>query len=166
MNNRIFNETKTQEIFNPDFSLGFLREDKLLVRTEPAQAAVQEQGHYETVREYPNGGKDVKWVVTVPGVQAKDAQDIYEDIQIYIPFTAEQIEQQKKAQRVFYLDAYRRYQAAVNYGEFQKAPAVDYFIRSLRNKDWSVLNNVPPQLEYFAGKISLSASGLVENSMQ
>ena len=26
----------------------------------------QEQGHYEVTAEYPNGGKDVKWVIDVP----------------------------------------------------------------------------------------------------
>ena len=161
MNKRIFNETKTQELFSPDLTLGCLQEDKLIVGTEPAVTAVTEQGHYQTVQEYPNGGKDVKWVVTTPGVQAKQAQNIYEDINIYVPYTLEQIEQQNKSKRSKYMDAYRKYQASVNYGEFQRAPAVDYFIQRLRSKDWTVLENIPTQIKYFAGEIGLSLSGLI-----
>ena len=74
-----------------------------------------------------------------------------------------EIESQKKSLRNRYMDAYRKYQAAVNYGEFQRVPAVDFFIRSLRNKDWTVLNNIPTALKYFAGECSFAQSGLVEN---
>lgn len=28
----------------------------------------EEEGHYETIQEYPNGGKDVEWIVDVPEV--------------------------------------------------------------------------------------------------
>ena len=39
-----------------------------------AVEAVEEQGHWETVAEYPEtGGKDVQWVVDVPGVEAREA---------------------------------------------------------------------------------------------
>jgi hypothetical protein len=99
---KIYNEQKTQEIFNPDLTRGYLTEDKIFVRIEPAISAVTEQGHYETIAEYPNGGKDVKWIIDVPAVQAKEAVNVYEDIQIYIPYTIEQIEQQNKIRRVIY----------------------------------------------------------------
>jgi len=72
-------------------------------------------------------------------------------------------ELQNKFRRAVYLDVYRKYQAAVNYGEFQRAPAVDYFIRQLRNRNWAALNAIPPQLKYFAGETGLAASGLIEN---
>lgn len=39
-----------------------------------AVEAVEEQGHWETVAEYPEtGGKDVQWVVDAPGVAAQEA---------------------------------------------------------------------------------------------
>ena len=66
-----------------------------------------------------------------------------------------------KSRRVRYLEAYRNYQAAVNYGEFERVPAIDIFIAQLRNKNWAVLNNVPPQIKYFTGEISLAQSGLI-----
>jgi len=74
-------------------------------------------------------------------------------------------EKQNKRHRTVYLDAYRNYQASVNYGEFQKVPAVDVFIKSLRNKDWTALNNVPMAIKYFTGECSLAQSGLTENQV-
>ena len=58
-----------------------------------ATAAVAEQSHYETVAEYPNGGKDVKLVVDVAGVQARDAYDEEQPLYTYTPYTAEELSQ-------------------------------------------------------------------------
>ena len=70
-------------------------------------------------------------------------------------------ETENKSRRSAYIDAYRKYQAAVNYGEFQRAPAADVFIGRLRNKDWAALDNIPGEIKYFAGECSLAASGLI-----
>lgn len=56
--------------------------------------AVEEQGHWETVAEYPEtGGKDVQWVVDVPGVEAQEAWDEEETYWLYIPYTEEELAQ-------------------------------------------------------------------------
>jgi hypothetical protein len=57
--------------------------------------AVEEVGHYEVVAEYPNGGKDVEWIVDTPGVEAKEAWDEYEDILRYIPYTETELKIQE-----------------------------------------------------------------------
>ena len=88
---RIFDETKTNELKEIDTKKGYLVEDKLLIASHNAIEAVEEQGHYETVKEYANGGKDVKWVVDAPGVEAKDAWEEYEDINVFIPYTVKQL---------------------------------------------------------------------------
>lgn len=80
------------EVENPDLSLGYLREEKILITHHPAVEAIAEQWHYETIAEYPNGGKDVKKVVDVPGVEAREAWDEYEMISRYIPYTEEELE--------------------------------------------------------------------------
>lgn len=80
-----------ERIENPDLSLGYLTPGK---RTEH-HAAVQgmaEQWHYETVAEYPNGGKDIRRVVDVPGVEAREAWDEEIAIQIYTPYTQEELD--------------------------------------------------------------------------
>ena len=44
---------------NPDLTLGYLTTSTEEV-THPAVEGVEEQWHWETVTEYPNGGKDVQ----------------------------------------------------------------------------------------------------------
>ena len=59
-----------------------------------AVEAVEEQGHWETVAEYPEtGGKDVQWVVDAPGVEAQEAWDEEETYWLYIPYTEEELAQ-------------------------------------------------------------------------
>lgn len=78
------------EVQNPDLDLGYLTDEKLFVAHHPAVEYVKEVYHYETVKEYPNGGRDVKKVVDIPGVPAQDAWDEYEDIQRYTLYTPEE----------------------------------------------------------------------------
>ena len=86
----IYNENM-ELIENPDLSLGYIKPG---TRTEHHEAVegVQEVWHYETVAEYPNGGKDVQRVVDVPGVEAKPAWDEEIPIQIYVPYTQEELD--------------------------------------------------------------------------
>lgn len=59
-----------------------------------AVEAVEEQGHWETVAEYPEtGGRDVQWVIDVPGVEAREAWDEEETYWLYIPYTEEELAQ-------------------------------------------------------------------------
>lgn len=85
----IYNE-QMEHIENPDLTLGYLRPG---TRTEHHEAVegVTEVWHYETVAEYPNGGKDVQRVVDDPGVEAKPAWDEEIPIQIYVPYTQEEL---------------------------------------------------------------------------
>lgn len=82
----------------PDLSLGWL-EDKTQTIHHDAVAGVEEVSHYETLAEYPNGGKDVQKVVDVPGVEAKDAWDEEEQVQVYHLYTAEELAAQEKARK-------------------------------------------------------------------
>ena len=84
---RIFDQDgKELQPESVDGKTGRLVEDRLLVAHHKAVKAVAEEGHYETVKEYPNGGKEVAWIVDVPAVKAKDAWDEYEDILRFVPF--------------------------------------------------------------------------------
>ena len=86
----IYNE-QMERIEHPDLTLGYLRPG---TRTEHHEAVegVQEVWHYETVAEYPNGGKDIRRVVDVPGVAAQAAWDEEIPIQIYVPYTQEELD--------------------------------------------------------------------------
>ena len=91
---RILDESGN-EITAPDLSLGDLREEEVLIAHHEAAEAVEEQWHYETERVYPNGGKDVRRVVDVPGAPAKQAWDEYETVLRYVPYTEAELAAQK-----------------------------------------------------------------------
>ena len=80
------------EISSPDLDLGYLVEEQLFLEHHPKVEAVREKGHYETVAEYPNGGKDIRRVVDVPGMEAREAWDEEIAIQIYTPYTQDELD--------------------------------------------------------------------------
>lgn len=87
---------------NPDLTLGWLRDETEAVE-HPAQEGVPELSHYETVAEYPNGGKDVRKIIDREGILARDAWTEQVPIQRYIRYTAEELaakeEERKKAEQ-------------------------------------------------------------------
>lgn len=85
----------TVQDFDP--SRGRLKQ-QVRIHHHEAVDAVAEQGHWETIAEYPEtGGKDVQWVVDVPGVEAQEAWDEEETYWLYIPYTEEELEQMAEA---------------------------------------------------------------------
>lgn len=115
---KVYNENKTKVLETYDLELGYLKADKLFkehheaVQEVPAitvQAKVavitanggkvEEIGekHYEVVAEFPNGGKTVREIVETPAIPGKEAYDEYEDIQVYVPYTAEELDEIKRA---------------------------------------------------------------------
>lgn len=82
------------EIASPDLGKGYLTEEQKLVAHHEAVEAVADVGHYEVIAEYPNGGKDVERVIDVPGVEAREAWDEYETVQVFHPYTAEELADQ------------------------------------------------------------------------
>lgn len=93
---RVFNEDKTQELKEYDLNKGHLELDKLFVKHHEAVEEIKEQWHYETIAEYPNGGKDVEKIIDVPYQVPKEEYDEYEDIYVYIPYTDEELEELNK----------------------------------------------------------------------
>lgn len=82
----VYNKDKTEILKEYDLELGYLKKDTIIKHIDKVEA-VEEQGHYETIKEYANGGKDIKWIVDVEKVDAVEEQDIEEKIQVYIPYT-------------------------------------------------------------------------------
>ena len=82
----------------PDLNNGWLREDSKILHHD-AVAPVEEVWHYETVAEYPNGGREVRRVVDVPGVEARDAYDETVKIYVYIPYTEEELAEMERMSR-------------------------------------------------------------------
>lgn len=86
------------EIATPDLTKGYLKQETQTVHHD-AVAGVEEVSHYETIREYPNGGKDVKKVVDVKAVPAQDAYDEEVEVQRYVLYTAEELAAQAEAKK-------------------------------------------------------------------
>ena len=85
-------------IETPDLTLGYLVDDTEPVE-HPSVEGVDEVSHYETVAEYPNGGRDVRKVIDVPGVPAQAAWTEQMPVQRYIRYTAEELAAQEEARK-------------------------------------------------------------------
>lgn len=85
-------------IENPDLTLGYLVDDTEEI-IHPAVEGVEEQWHWETVAEYPNGGKDVQKIVDRPGVQAQEEWVEKVPIQRYVRYTAEELAAQEEERK-------------------------------------------------------------------
>lgn len=117
---RIFNENKTVQMYLKedriedgdfidipdnlicDLSKGKLENDTLIEHI-PEQQEIQEQWHYETVKEYPNGGKDVEKVIDVVGQPYIAEHDEVEDILVYKPYSEQEIKVIKNNNRIIEL---------------------------------------------------------------
>lgn len=99
------NELELEDI---DLNVGKLVDETITVHHDAVEG-VEEVSHVEVLKEYyetgPDGapvldedghkiifGKDVKTIIDVPGVEAKEAWDEQEEIQRYIPYTAEELD--------------------------------------------------------------------------
>lgn len=86
------------EIATPDLTKGYLKPETQTIHHD-AVAGVEEVSHYETIREYPNGGKDVKKIVDVKAVPAQDAYDEEVEVQRYVLYTAKELAAQAEAKK-------------------------------------------------------------------
>lgn len=78
-----------------DLDLGRLESSTRTVH-HPAVKGVEEVWHWETIREYPNGGKDVRKVVDVPGIAAAEAYDEIVTYYVYHKYTEEELAELNK----------------------------------------------------------------------
>lgn len=85
-------------IETPDLTLGYLV-DETEPMEHPAVEGVDEVSHYETVAEYPNGGRDVRKVIDVPGVPAQAAWTEQIPVQRYIRYTSEELAAQEEERK-------------------------------------------------------------------
>lgn len=92
----IYNENM-ERIENPDMTLGWLEDSTRTVHHD-AVPGVTEQWHYEVAKVYPNGGKELKRVIDVPGAAAQKAWDEKITIKIYHPYTQEELDAMAEAE--------------------------------------------------------------------
>lgn len=83
-------DSNNNELTTYDSSLGYLK-NETITKHVPAVEGVEELFHYVTVREYPNGGKDVERVIDRKGVEAVPEHDEEEEIYRYTLYTEEEL---------------------------------------------------------------------------
>lgn len=101
-------DTNGSPMENPDLTLGYLKTETQTVHHDAVEG-VKEVSHYET-ETLPDGtpaiyydadgrekGRDVRKVVDVPGVAAKEAYDEEVEVQRYILYTADELAEQAAA---------------------------------------------------------------------
>ena len=153
---KVYDLTKTKVLTNYDLEKGYLRKDTIKIYVEEVKA-VEEKGHYETIKEYPNGGKDVKWVVEVEGVEYQPAREEIEDVYVFVPYTEEELLENKKLllreKREPLLIAFDTYKSNVNYGiEIETQEEKDLIIKWYKlilDLDEKAINNVPEKIKYY-----------------
>ena len=87
---KVYNEEKTQILESYDLTKGQLI-PSTITKEIPAVKEIKEISHYETIKEYANGGKDVKKVIDVEGRPYKEAYTESIDIMVYKPYTQKQL---------------------------------------------------------------------------
>ena len=80
------------EITSPDLEKGYLKAETIVIKHHDAVESTPGKSHIEVVKEYDNGGKDVITVWDEKPTEAKEAWDETEEIQRYIPYSAEELE--------------------------------------------------------------------------
>lgn len=96
---RVYDETKSYELTVYDLEKGNLVADKLFIAHHPEQAEIPAVKHRE-VKRFPNGGASAEWVIDIPAVPAKPSWDEYEDIMVYVPYTAEKLQEIERNNRI------------------------------------------------------------------
>ena len=149
---KVYNQNKTEILSNYDLSLGYLIQDTI-IHYFPEISAVQPEGHYEVITEYPDGGKDVDWVVDVPGVEGVAEHSETEDIMIYIPYTKNELieinKQKLRIKRAPLLVAFDKWEKAVLRGrEVDDALVMNWF-QSILDLNEDALNNIPERVNYY-----------------
>ena len=94
---RIFNENKTQELNEePDYGKGYLKHDKLFVAHHDATEAIAAV-YEDRIVEEENGGISIYKDLVTHAVEEKDAWDEYEEIQVYVPYSENELAEREIA---------------------------------------------------------------------
>lgn len=171
---KIFNQDKTIEldVNMIDYEKGYLKSDKIFIahydaiKAKTAESIAKElkaQGHicnlradgnwYVQTKVYANGGIEENEIFPI---EAKAAYDEYEDIQIYVPYTDEELEEQKlnrlRQQREPLLAAFDKWEKAVLRGREKDDETVMMWYRDLLDLEEIAFKRVPPRIQYFISR--------------
>lgn len=155
---RIFDETKTQELNENeiDREKGYLKDDKKFVQHHEAVEA-KESVYKDRPEKLANGSTQVWKELITPAVEAKEAYDEYEDIQVYVPYTSVQLEEKRlndlRKKREPLLIAFDKYKGNVQYGVLSETAAehaeIIAWYKDLLDLKQSAFENIPSQINHY-----------------
>lgn len=100
----IYNKDKTKILEEYDLEKGYLKDD-FIIKHHDAIKEQEEKGYFKTIKTYPNGGKDVEWVVEQPFIQAHEAYNEEIPIQVYVPYSEKELELIEIDKQISYLES-------------------------------------------------------------
>ena len=96
---KVYNQKKTKELKDYDLELGYLVPDTLTIKHREVKE-VKEEGHFKVLAEFPNGGKEVEWVVDKLGTPYQPPREEIVNIYIYVPYTQEELTERANSIRI------------------------------------------------------------------
>lgn len=147
---KIFDATKTYELseYQIDLNKGHLVRDKKFVMHHDAVEA-KEAVYIDRVEPLSNGSTQIWKDPGAPAIEAKEAYDEYEDIQVYILYTEEELKEQLRTKRTPLLNAFDKWEKAVLRGREQDDYAIMAWYQSLLNLNETAFENIPERIKYY-----------------
>lgn len=149
---KVYNENKTQILEYYDLKKGYLKDDTITVHIDEV-LPVKEVYHYEVLRSYANGGKDVRKVIDVPAVAGVEEHDEIQAVKVFIPYTEEELNEihlnDLRAKREPLLTAFDKWEKAVLRGRELDDIEIMVWFRKLLDLSEDAINNVPERIKYY-----------------
>lgn len=151
---KIYNEEKTQEldINTLDLENGYLMNDRKVILHHEATEA-RDAVYIDRPEKLSNGSTQIWKDLVSPAIEAKDAWDEYEEIQVYKLYTEEEYKDRLRSKRVKLLTAFDKYKSNVDYGieretEMQHKNMIAWY-QDLLNLEEIAFDNVPERIKYY-----------------
>lgn len=155
---KIYNVDKTQELNKNELDLekGYLKSDKKFVKHHEAVES-RDAVYKDRIEKLANGSTQVWKDIVTPSVEAKEAYDEYEDIQVYVPYTSVQLEEKRlndlRKKREPLLIAFDKYKGNVQYGVLSETAAehaeIIAWYKDLLDLKQSAFENIPSQINHY-----------------
>lgn len=147
---RIFDETKTYELSPEtiDTAKGYLKPDKKFVMHHETVEA-KEAVYTDRVEYLPNGSKQTWKDLVSPAVEAKEAYDEYENIQVYVYYNAEELNNMLRAKRTPLLNAFDKWEKAVLRNREQDDYSIMTWYNDLKDLKEAAFENIPKRIQYY-----------------
>lgn len=149
---KVYNEEKTQVLTEYDLSKGYLK-NETITRHVPVTEAVEEVSHYEIVKEYPNGGKDVKKIIDVEGRKAVPEHNESEEIKVYVLYSEAELEKRRlnslRIRRQPLLAAFDKWEKGVLRGREKDDKSVMAWYKAILELDEEAVKTLPERIQYY-----------------